>query len=186
MSLAENTKTALDESRTLMLGAQILLWLPAASAAVLCILVLVLGLLIAPSVRHRIVGQGEATAGINQFITRVSSATLFPFAIALALDLVIAGTRIAGHWTGAAAGIAGALVAIGFWYGPLIKDKEPDASMPDPNEKTSTAAKIDYVLTEARVVLPGAQAILGFQLAIVLTSGFAELPKLRAAFTCRD
>jgi hypothetical protein len=193
MSLAENTKTALEESRTLMLGAQILLGFQlqapfqnafasltshekAIEVAVLCILVLILGLLIAPSARHRIVEQGEASAGINRFITRVSLATLFPFAIALALDLVIAGTRVPGPWAGAAAGLIGGLVAIGFWYGPLmIKNKEPDVSMPNPNEKTSTAAKIDYVLTEARVVLPGAQAVLGFQLAIVLTSGFAEL-----------
>lgn len=138
----------------------------------LCILVLAHDVLIAPSARHRIVGQGEATAGINQFITRMSVATLFPFAIALALDLVMAGTPIAGPRTGAAAGVIG-----GFWYGPLmIKDKESGASMPHPNEKTLIAAKIDYVLTEAQVVLPGAQALLGFQLAIVLTSGFAELP----------
>jgi hypothetical protein len=85
MSLAENTKTALDESRTLMLGAQILLGFQlqapfqsafvslmwhekAIEVAVLCIMVLVLGLLIAPSARHRIVEQGEATAGINRFI----------------------------------------------------------------------------------------------------------------------
>src|ERR1700730_6462466 len=138
MSLAENTKTALDESRTLMLGAQILLGFQlqapcqnafasliwhekAIEVAVLCIMVLVLGLLIAPSARHRIVEQGEASAGINRFITLMSVATLFPFAIALALDLVIAGTRVAGPWTGAAAGLIGGLV------GPLmIKDKEPD------------------------------------------------------------
>ena len=42
--------------------------------------------------------------------------------------------------------------------------------------KTPTAAKIDFVLTESRVVLPGVQALLGFQFVIVLTSGFAELP----------
>lgn len=41
--------------------------------------------------------------------------------------------------------------------------------------KTPLDAKIDYVLTEARVVLPGAQALLGFQLAIVLTNGFQQL-----------
>ncbi|KRB49237.1 hypothetical protein ASE04_18895 [Rhizobium sp. Root708] len=29
-------------------------------------------------------------------------------------------------------------------------------------EKTPTGANIDFVLTEARVVLPGAQALLGF------------------------
>ena len=40
---------------------------------------------------------------------------------------------------------------------------------------TTESEKINYVLTEARVVLPGAQALLGFQLAIVLTSAFAEL-----------
>src|SRR5256885_2358206 len=104
MSLAENTKTALDESRTLMLGAQILLGFQlqapfqnafaslmwhekAIEAAVLCIMVLVLALLIAPSARHRIVERGEATVSINRFITRMSVARLFPFAIALALDL---------------------------------------------------------------------------------------------------
>jgi uncharacterized protein involved in response to NO len=32
------------------------------------------------------------------------------------------------------------------------------------------------MLTEARVILPGAQALLGFQLAIVLTQAFTELP----------
>src|SRR5688500_1277910 len=36
--------------------------------------------------------------------------------------------------------------------------------------------RIDFVLTEARVVLPGVQALLGFQLVVVLTDAFAELP----------
>ena len=35
--------------------------------------------------------------------------------------------------------------------------------------------KIDTLLTEARVILPGAQALLGFQLAIVLTDTFEKL-----------
>jgi hypothetical protein len=37
--------------------------------------------------------------------------------------------------------------------------------------------RIDYVLTEARVVLPGVQALLGFQLIVVLTESFSALPK---------
>jgi hypothetical protein len=36
--------------------------------------------------------------------------------------------------------------------------------------------RIDFVLTEARVVLPGVQALLGFQLVVVLTEPFAMLP----------
>jgi hypothetical protein len=41
--------------------------------------------------------------------------------------------------------------------------------------------KIDAMLTEARVILPGAQALLGFQLATVLTEAFERLdPELRS------
>lgn len=47
------------------------------------------------------------------------------------------------------------------------------------NERADTPlhAKIEQLLTEARVVLPGAQALFGFQLAIVLTRAFEQLPK---------
>jgi hypothetical protein len=38
-------------------------------------------------------------------------------------------------------------------------------------------ARIEQMLTEARVILPGAQALLGFQLVIVLTSAFDKLPE---------
>jgi hypothetical protein len=46
------------------------------------------------------------------------------------------------------------------------------------NEQADTPlqVKIEQLLTEARVVLPGAQALFGFQLAIVLTRAFEQLP----------
>lgn len=47
-----------------------------------------------------------------------------------------------------------------------------------PRTATSLSDKIGHVLTEARVVLPGAQALLGFQFIAVLTSGFENLPAL--------
>lgn len=196
MSLTEKTKTALDESRMLMLGAQILLGFQlhapfqdafealtvhekTVEVGVLCIMVLVIGLLVTPCARHRIVEEGEATPEINRFITTTAFVTLLPFGIALALDLFIAGTRIAGLWFGILLGLATFAIAFGFWYGPLaIRHQKRDSAMSDSDEKTSTGAKINYVLTEARVVLPGAQALLGFQLAIVLTTGFAELPAM--------
>jgi hypothetical protein len=43
--------------------------------------------------------------------------------------------------------------------------------------KTPLHAKIEQMLTEARVVLPGVQALFGFQLAIVLTQSFEQLPR---------
>jgi hypothetical protein len=47
-------------------------------------------------------------------------------------------------------------------------------------ERSSTPlhAKMEEMLTEARVVLPGAQALFGFQLAIVLTQSFEQLPSV--------
>ena len=43
--------------------------------------------------------------------------------------------------------------------------------------ETPLHVKIDHLLTEARVILPGAQALLGFQLSIVLTQAFERLPQ---------
>ena len=43
---------------------------------------------------------------------------------------------------------------------------------------TPLPVRIEQMLTEARVVLPGGQALLGFQLAIVLTRSFEQLPRL--------
>jgi hypothetical protein len=47
-------------------------------------------------------------------------------------------------------------------------------------ERSSTPlhAKMEEMLTEARVVLPGAQALFGFQLVIVLTQSFEQLPSV--------
>lgn len=194
MSLVDKTKTALDESRMLMLGAQILLGFqfqaPFQNAfsqlssgekivelVVLCLIVVVVGMLVTPSARHRIVDDGEASQQINRFIARMALVTLPLFAIAMGLDLGIAGTRIGGVGTGIVSAILGTVLPLALWFGPLaLGGAREDETMPTSDKKTPLEARIDYVLTEARVVLPGAQALLGFQLAIVLTTGFAELP----------
>ena len=187
-------KAALDESRTLMLGAQILLGFqlqaPFQDAfdhltpvekvieiIVLCIMVLVLGLLVFPSAHHRIVHQGHAAPGVEETVKWAMVATLLPFAVALGLVLYIAGIRVAGFATGVAAALAGTMLAVGAGYGlPLLQCRQQwEQPMPIAKE-TSIGAKVEHVLTEARVVLPGAQALLGFQLAIILTEGFERLP----------
>src|SRR5438132_14358379 len=43
--------------------------------------------------------------------------------------------------------------------------------------KTALRDKVEHVLTEARVVLPGAQALLGFQFITMLMEGFDKLPE---------
>jgi hypothetical protein len=42
---------------------------------------------------------------------------------------------------------------------------------------TPVNMKIDYLLTEARVILPGAQALLGFEFIVTMSKAFADLPR---------
>jgi hypothetical protein len=45
-----------------------------------------------------------------------------------------------------------------------------------PPKPTPLETQIDQLLTEARIIIPGAQALLGFQLTVTLTRAFQELP----------
>jgi uncharacterized protein DUF6328 len=107
MALSGKVKTSLDETRTLMLGAQILLGFQFNSAfrprfdalsssaklvdtIALGLMLATVSLLIAPSAFHRIVDRGEST-GRTQTVTSICAAiALVPFATALGLDLSIA------------------------------------------------------------------------------------------------
>ena len=191
MSLEKRTKIAFDDSRTLMLGAQILLgfqlqgpfqdgfaslpmltrWL---HGSVIILMGLVIALLIAPSARHRIVDKGRASEEINEFIAKIAMASLLPFAIALGLDMFIAGEPIMGRFPAGVIAAGLGAIALAIWLVPTFWRRRSfeDHGM---TEDTSKEAKTEYVLTESRVVLPGAQALLGFQLAITMTSAFTAL-----------
>lgn len=204
MALHEKVKTALDETRTQILGAQILLGfqyqvvfqeqferLPAYAQATdgwaLGLMLLTVGLLIAPSAIHRVVERGESTGRFQTLAGRLATTALLPFAMALGLDLAIALGRGFDHvWAGRAAGLAFTLLALGGWYGmgALIQQRhgaseraKTDAQQ-NAHEVAPLHARIEQMLTEGRVILPGAQALLGFQLVIVLTSAFERLPAI--------
>jgi amino acid permease len=158
------------------------------------LMLLALALLISPSSYHRLVERGEDTEEIHRYASRVLCWALLPFALGLSIDLYVAAQKIIGWKTGATVGLLGIIVAIFFWYAlelyrrreradeiaeekqkELEVDREKDKER-DPREKLSD--KIKHVLTEARVVLPGAQALLGFQFVAVLMEGFDKLPNL--------
>ena len=46
----------------------------------------------------------------------------------------------------------------------------------EPPKPTPLETQVDQLLTEARIIIPGVQALLGFQLTVTLTRAFAELP----------
>jgi hypothetical protein len=202
MALGPKVKTALDETRTLMLGAQILLGfqlqgafqpvfdeLPRQArmnfAFTLGLMLLTVGLLIAPSAFHRIAEHGESTGRLQFWAGRCAEAALAPFAVALALDLgTTLGRSFGNSWAGAATGVGFALAALAAWYGwgKLMKawhgaaERRQAAAERGSRETSPLHMRIEQMLVEARVILPGAQALMGFQLIIVLSDTFENLP----------
>ena len=193
--LQGKVKNALDEARMLVLGAQVLLGFQyrgffektydelspverALKMAALFALLATIGALFLIASRHRIVEQGRDSARFHRFTRAVMQVVLLPFALALGFDLAIAGNRIGGAATGAAGGALTLAAALALWYGPFaLRGRRIAEEAEDTMEDTPLEHRIVEVLNEARVLLPGAQALLGFQLAIVLMETFAKLPR---------
>lgn len=202
--LKDKIKTALDESRMLILGAQVLLGfqyrsvfesgfekLPLSSQYLklcgLCLMLTAVGLIMSPGAFHRIVEEGEDKGDVHRFTSNVMGVALMPFALGFSIDLYVASAKLFGHAAGILSGVVLCLIALFFWYGleairrrerePAIREKEMESEKEE-NEQGGTKLKdkIEQALTEMRVVLPGAQALLGFQFASMLVEGFDKLP----------
>lgn len=190
--LSNRLKVALDESRMLILGSQVLLGvsyrsvfetrfddLPASSQTIklfsLILLLIVSALLMSPGAYHRIVRAGEDTADVHRYATGVMSVALFPFAVALAFDLYVAFGIIGGAVSGVIAGGVTLMLSLFFWYGWELVKRKPGRTMKQDSGETNLHDRIEQVMVECRVVLPGAQALLGFQFITMLSSGFQSL-----------
>jgi Family of unknown function (DUF6328) len=190
----QRVKTALDETRLLILGAQILFgfhlngafqsgfselsgFSRGLHAASFLTMAIAIALLITPSLQHQLIDGGRATTRILGATTAFAAAALLPIAFSLGADLYIVIGHRFGTRTGAAVGIGFALLAIAGWYGAewLVR-RPPPQKKPLDEPDTPIDVRVEHMLTEARVMLPGAQALLGFQLAVILTDAFAALP----------
>src|ERR1043166_8792637 len=110
---------------------------------------------------------------------------LVPFLLALAIELYVATGRFLGVSGGLMEGGFIGAAALALWYGlgivakpkrkPRAVEKEEEDGMPRA-QRTSLKDKIDQALTEARVVLPGAQTLLGFQLITMFMDSYDKLP----------
>src|SRR5215212_1311883 len=132
--LKDKVKNALDEARMLVLGAQVLVGfqmrsvfekgfesLPIISQGLklmgLGLMLLAVGLIIAPSSYHRLVERGEDTHDIHRYTSKLASWALLPFAFGIGIDLYVAAQKMVGWKAGAAAGLFGTLMVAFFWYG---------------------------------------------------------------------
>jgi len=199
-ALKDKIEFAISETRVLILGAQVLIGLDyqsvfqpgfqrlelgnqALKLASLGLLMLATALLCAPAPYYCVVEKGEHSWSFHAFITRMAEWSLLPMAIALGIDLYLAGLQAAGPVAGKAVGIAGGAAAFLLWYGwewatkrtrskkiSVVEKKEPEQPLP-------VAEKIKDLLREDRVVLPGVQALLGFQFVVILVDGFQKMPQ---------
>jgi Family of unknown function (DUF6328) len=197
MKLQQALKTSLDELRMQMLGAQVLFGfqfqglfqdnfaaLPPVGRIVdamgLGLMVLALALMVAVPCQHRIVEEGETTPRIYQTSMRYAQLALLPVAVAISCDVFVAMLAPHGTWLATVFSIGSAALALLAWYvlafGLRRRWSSHGKGAPMQREKTPPHVKIEQMLTEARVVLPGAQALLGFQLIVMMTRRFTQLP----------
>ena len=203
-NLEKKIQDALNESRILVLGVQVLLSFQYTSVLesafvklplvaqrleliALGLLLLAFGLLVSPAPYHLLVWRCEDSEDLQTYISTIVKFALLPFAVALAIDVYISVEPVTGELIAALLGSGIFLAAMFFWYvleairirhdGNRAHADEGETPMAKSvRASATTEEKIQHALTEARVVLPGAQALLGFQFVAVLLGGFETLP----------
>ncbi len=187
-------KVALDESRLLILGAQVLFgfqfqatfqelfeMVPEISRVVhgagLILLLISICLLVAPSLYHQIIFDGESRVAAIHMATWCAGASLLPFTIGLGAAGFVAFERLFGRTVALLFSLAFIVFGLALLYGVGLVIRRPSRRpmMPKDHSHTPLKAKMEQMLTEARVLLPGGQALLGFQLIATLTKPFHDL-----------
>src|SRR5262249_43431237 len=114
------------------------------------------------------VERGNASWRIYRTIGLIISAALVPFALSLGFDTFIFMERLAAARSAALAAAAIAGIALWFWFGAelFVIMSEGSKPMRMTEQVVALDKKIDQMLTEARVILPGVQALLGIHLGL--------------------
>jgi uncharacterized protein DUF6328 len=192
--LESKLKTALDESRLLILGAQVLFGfqfeavfqdqfgeVTADSKVIhgvgLLLLLTTIGALIAPSLLHQITYHGESRQEALRAATALAGASLLPFSLGLGASGYVTFSELFGRTAGIGFGVGLAAVALALLYGlGFVLQRKGEDQMPAEQGETPLKTKIEQMLTEARVMIPGCQALLGFQFIATLTKSFKDFP----------
>lgn len=204
--LDQKLKLTLDEGRILVLGLQVLLgfqynavlhpafeklaqssqYLHIVGAA---LLLFMLGLLLSIPAFHMIALRGELSERLHRFSDSIMEWALLPFAIAVGIDIYILADQLLDGGLGLVVGASFSLLALFFWYGleyleqrksgrsrNQIRRMSQERGQSNSNPQEKLNHQIQEVMTEVRMILPGAQALMGFQTAAFLMEGFEKLP----------
>lgn len=192
---------ALQEARILVLGTQVLLGFQLRAflergygkldplvrqthLTALGGLLLILTLLLFPGAYHRVVERGRDSAELHRLIGYVTNTVTGLVAAVVSLEFLAASFEVLGRT--AAFATSGLLLLLGLvlFYGIELvararrSSPPPDSMRSEQRDDSDIGQRISHLLTEARLALPGSQALLGFQVAIVLGESFGDLPAL--------
>jgi DMSO reductase anchor subunit len=155
----------------------------------LAALLLGLAFLMAPASYHTIVEKHRDTVHLYHFTALMLAIGLLPFAISLGTTMLVTVHHLSTANTSIAAALISCLLCLVLWYGfPLFERWRKkhsfslfpvtEVSMEKPQARDSAemlSGEVKEVLLEARMVLPGAQALLGFQFINVWLEGFNSI-----------
>jgi Family of unknown function (DUF6328) len=192
--LDRRVKTAMDETRLLVLGVQVLLGFEfqcffqdgfatlsggskSICAVSLGLVTASLGLLVVPSMIHRLAEHGRSSARLVRMTNAFAGLGLAPLTASLGLSAYVVMERHFGSRAGLAGGLGLTCLALFGWFGLEVLMGSRTKGRPMEGSRTPLATRIDQLLTEARVIIPGAQALFGFQFIAMLTTGFDKLPQ---------
>ena len=187
-------KAAMDETRLLVLGVQVLLGFEfqcffqdgfermsrgskSVSGLGLGLIIASLGLLVAPSMIHQVAECGRSTARLIRATTTFAGLGVVPLTAGLGLSAYVVLERHFGSRAGLAGGLGLTCLAGLGWFGLELLMGSQMKGPPMLPSRTPLTVRIDQLLTEARVIIPGAQALFGFQFVAMLTTGFDRLPQ---------
>jgi hypothetical protein len=194
----------LNEDRTIILGVEILLGFSFSAVfsqgfnqlslelrymalAGTGFLIITTAFLIAPSTFQQMTPQTWSPVEFNTFVNNTMRWGLWFFAASLGTGFCLAASVIAGLPAGYFIGGAVFILALMLWYGyelytrwknrSRIKRETRDVMDRKPNDQNgvSLVEQVRVLFIESRVVLPGIQAVLGFQFASILTAGFQNM-----------
>ena len=130
----DRVEQGLNETRMLMLGAQVLLGFQYQAVfqtgfhrldlvyqyldvAALFLLVIAVGLLLVPAQYHQLVEEGQDTPAFDRLLSGILHSAAYPFALALGADLAIASSRLLPSFLAAGIGMLAAATSVLAWYG---------------------------------------------------------------------
>jgi len=194
-ALRDKVENALNEARILILGVTVLLGfdlrgpyestferLPSSlrytKLGTLVALVAVTTLLISPAPYHLKVEQRAISPRFHAFINGIMKFALPLIAAILAGEFYFAAARLYSDWIAQIIASGVLLTAVAVWYGFKPGGQRKSRSLQQESRRQILELKdqVKEVLLQARVVLPGAQALLGFQFIAMLNERFDKLP----------